>query len=263
MFLDKAKLAILLRKAQEISFEAPTSFHSHEKPAVEKKIGSLVTGLSGWLSKHDGLSNGASYGKKIAEIKAMFDSKNSRQLSYNNLGEKDGKHILLKLISLIKIIDKENKCVFIVHGRDEKMLADVKAALSGLGIYSVILSRENNTGQTIIEKFEKEAGQCEYAVVLCSADDEGRLRQKGKKVNDFPLRPRARQNVILELGYFLAKFGRENLFVLHPEESIEQPSDFYGVVYETFDKSEKWKPRLVRELREAGFKIPTKLSDRI
>jgi len=64
----------------------------------------LHTGLSGWLPKHGGLSNGASYGKKIAEIKAMFTSKNSRQLNDNNLGEKDGRQILLNLIGKITLV---------------------------------------------------------------------------------------------------------------------------------------------------------------
>ena len=175
---------------------------------------------------------------------------------------KDAASVRTKLITLLKGIDKENKSVFIVHGRDHQMRDNVQSVLRGLGIPTVVLEREDDNGQTIIEKFEVEAARCEYAVILCSADDEGRLRTRGR-TKELPLKPRARQNVVLELGYFVAKIGRGNLFVLHPEESIEQPSDFFGVIYQTYDKAEKWKPKLVRELKKAGFKIPTKLSDRI
>lgn len=167
------------------------------------------------------------------------------------------------LLSLLKTIDKENKSIFIVHGRNHDMREMVQSALRGLGIPTVILDREDDEGQTVMEKFEKEAQRCEYAVVLCSADDEGRLRARGRNAKDAPTRLRARQNVVLELGYFLAKVGRKNVFVLHPEEPIEQPSDFVGVIYQTYDKAGKWKAKLVRELKKAGFKIPTKYSDRL
>lgn len=204
-----------------------------------------------------------SYGRKLSEIKSLLPNTKNRGYGLYSVSEKQLSELRTKIINLIKTIDKENKSVFIVHGRDEKMLTDVSSALSGLGVPSVILSREDNEGRTIIEKFEKESNRCEYAVILCSGDDEGRLRQKGKKSNETPMRPRARQNVILELGYFLGKLGRKNMFVLHPEESIEQPSDFYGVVYETFDKGDRWKDKLVRELKAAGFKISSKAAERI
>ena len=122
----------------------------------------------------------------------------------------------------MRTIDRENKSIFIVHGRDLQMRETVQSALRGLGLPTVVLEREDDEGQTVIEKFIKEADRCEYAVVLCSADDEGRLRVKGR-AKELSMRLRARQNVVLELGYFLAKLGRKNVFVLHPEDSIEQP----------------------------------------
>jgi len=42
------------------------------------------------------------------------------------------------------------------------------------------------------------------------------------------LRPRARQNVIFELGFSIANAGRERVCVLY-EEGVELPSDFHGV----------------------------------
>lgn len=66
--------------------------------------------------------------------------------------------------------------------------------------------------------------------------------------------PRARQNVILELGYFLGKLGREKVCALY-EDGVEIPSDYQGVVFESLDKKGNWKFSVARELKEAGFDV--------
>lgn len=260
MHLDKTKLLQLIEKAQTLPTASSSGFHTGSKqPSPTQQLGTILSGLSSWLRKHPNLTNGTAYGKKLAELRAKLPDSNSRHGSW--VPEPNVKELRTGVLKLMRDIDKENKSIFIVHGRDLLMRNEVQSALRGLGLPTVILEREDDGGQTVIEKFVKEADRCEYAVVLCSADDEGRLRVKGRK--DVPTKLRARQNVVLELGYFLAKLGRENVFVLHPEEPIEQPSDFTGVVYQNYDKAGKWKAKLVRELKNAGFKIPTKLSDRI
>lgn len=259
MHLDKTKLSQLIDRTDSLNVTAQNGFQSTTTPSVAKQLSTLFSGLSGWLTKHPNLSNGASYGRKLAELKSKLPDAN-RHGSW--FPDKDAKDLRAGLLALMRTIDRENKSIFIVHGRDLQMRETVQSALRGLGLPTVVLEREDDEGQTVIEKFVKEADRCEYAVVLCSADDEGRLRTKGR-VKETSMRLRARQNVVLELGYFLAKLGRKNVFVLHPEESIEQPSDFTGVVYQSYDRAGKWKAKLVRELRVAGFKIPTKLSDRI
>ena len=55
---------------------------------------------------------------------------------------------------------------------------------------------------------------------------------------------RARQNVVLKPGHFTALLGRKNVFVLVAGSGLEQPSDFHGVVYETYDKAGAWKRRI-------------------
>lgn len=59
---------------------------------------------------------------------------------------------------------------------------------------------------------------------------------------------RSRQNVILEMGWFMAKLGRERVAMLH-KGSVELPSDLMGVLYlsfntSIFEVSEKIKRRL-------------------
>jgi len=65
--------------------------------------------------------------------------------------------------------------------------------------------------------------------------------------------PRARQNVVLELGYFVGRLGRTHVCALKRGE-VEIPSDFDGVVYVDFDSPGAWKQALGRELA-AEFEI--------
>lgn len=83
--------------------------------------------------------------------------------------------------------------------------------------------------------------------MLLTPDDEGCVK------GGTPL-PRARQNVLLELGYFVGRLGRKHVCALKRGE-VEIPSDFEGVVYETFDASGGWKQALGKELKAAGYEI--------
>ena len=66
-------------------------------------------------------------------------------------------------------------------------------------------------------------------------------------------KPRARQNVVLELGFFIGKLGRERVFTLKNGNELEIPSDFSGVVYTSYDEGGSWRYILAKELREANF----------
>lgn len=105
-----------------------------------------------------------------------------------------------------------------------------------------------NQGRTIIEKLEDAAATASFAVALLTADDLGRLSTEGSGE-----RPRARQNVIFEAGYFVARLGRSNVVLLH-EDGVELPSDLSGVVYESLDASGNWRGQLGKEMRAAGIK---------
>ena len=112
----------------------------------------------------------------------------------------------------------------------------------------MILQEQPDEGQTIIEKFEQHA-KCDFAVALFTPDDHAGLAGGD-------LRPRARQNVVFELGYFIGKLGRDRVRVL-VKEAREIPTDYSGVLYITLDEAEGWKLALGRELRDAGFEIET------
>lgn len=138
--------------------------------------------------------------------------------------------------------------VFVVHGHDEAIREGIARFLEKLGLEPVILHEQASEGMTVIEKLERHS-DVRFAVVLLTPDDEGR-----RIATDSVLRPRARQNVVLELGYFTAKLGRKAVCALH-RGSLELPSDYFGVVYVPIDEGGGWQLKLARELKAAGFPI--------
>lgn len=141
----------------------------------------------------------------------------------------------------------DNNKIFIVHGQDEAMKLDVARFVEKIGLEAVILNEQSNNGKTVIEKLE-ENSNVGFAIVLLSPCDEGR------KAGTNEFKPRARQNVIVELGYFVGKLGRNKVFILKKSD-VEEPSDFTGVVYTDYDKSGGWIFSLLKDLKSAGYEI--------
>jgi predicted nucleotide-binding protein len=127
--------------------------------------------------------------------------------------------------------------VFVTHGHNDALRTQVVDLLDRVDLDPVVLQDQVNAGKTVVEKFVHHA-QVAAAVVILSADD------LGGKVGEDP-KPRARQNVLLELGYFLGKLGRERLVVLH-DGAAEMPSDLHGLL--TVRCSQDWKLPLLKEL---------------
>lgn len=136
--------------------------------------------------------------------------------------------------------------VFIVHGHDDGARESVARFLEKIGFEPIILHEQANQGRTVIEKVEAH-GDVGFAVVLLTPDDEG-----SKRGGAIEYRPR--QNVLLELGYFMGRLGRERVCALKKND-LEIPSDFAGVVWEDMDTSGGWKLSLARELQAVGHHV--------
>lgn len=136
--------------------------------------------------------------------------------------------------------------VFVVHGHDEATKEKMARFLSNIKFEPIILHEQASGNRTVIEKIEAHS-DVGFAVVLLTPDDVGSaVGEKSKQ--------RARQNVILELGYFVGKLGRSRVAVFK-QGDVEVPSDFGGVVYIQLDGAGAWKAALGRELKEAGFDV--------
>ena len=142
-------------------------------------------------------------------------------------------------------------CVFIVHGRNHAIRDQIDLFLSkDLGLKTAVMQAGAHGGRTLPEKFEEIASTCDFAVFLLTADDH--LEDLARKA---PVK-RARQNVILEVGYFWGALGRRQrvAFLVEADSLMELPSDIQGIgwIPITADLGET-KLRLQAELRAAAL----------
>lgn len=147
-------------------------------------------------------------------------------------------------------VTRNKRKVFIVHGRNNEVKQEVTRFVERQGIETIILHEQASAGMTIIEKIERYSNDADFALVLYTACDHGRGVQETK----IPPRNRARQNVVFEHGYLMAKLGRENVCALVQGE-IETPNDVSGVVYVSFDPAGAWRLEVLKELKTCGYTV--------
>jgi predicted nucleotide-binding protein len=145
---------------------------------------------------------------------------------------------------------RNKRKVFIVHGRDNEAKQEVSRFIEKLGLEVIILHEQASSGMTIIEKIERYSNDADFAIVLYTACDHGR----GVHESKIPPKNRARQNVVFEHGYLMARLGRRNVCSLVKGE-IETPNDISGVVYVPLDSYGAWKTEVSKELNACGYSI--------
>ena len=189
------------------------------------------------------LTGGQSSVKAVKRALERDVRRNSPAVAF--VEKSDGAKVLLEAVAKAFV-----PRIFVAHGHDLKAKESVVELLREGGLRAIVLQEEAGATRTIIEKFD-EHSRVHFAIVLLTADDVGGRREKTPK-----LRPRARQNVIFELGFFLGKLGRDRVVALYKEdrEKIELPSDFEGVQYTPMDPGGNWGLGLIKELRKAGIK---------
>jgi predicted nucleotide-binding protein len=152
--------------------------------------------------------------------------------------------------------------VFVVHGHDDAALRLVCSFLDELEIKPIVLSQSFGQAQSLLQKFLQSSREARFAIVILAADDLGasRIQYESDGIADKALQFRARQNVILELGFFYGYLGWENVFVVDRKPSrvfpnFERPSDLDGAVFDTIDEAGQWRETLRGKLAEAGFEV--------
>jgi predicted nucleotide-binding protein len=180
---------------------------------------------------------------------------------------------------------EHSKDIFIVHGTDFTPVKELIVIIKESGLNPVVLHEQPSKGMTLIEKLEKYSN-VGFAVIILTPDDNGLGKKDVERLiisaigKEHPtmddlknylektspeviqdtvikgialLRDRARQNVVLEFGYFMGKLSRERICCLY-KGNIELPSDMQGICYVHFDNSvNEVKAMILKELREAGY----------
>lgn len=220
----------------------------NEHPDVEEIVTLIITSFIDYKKNNEDFtdviesSTIAGFTKEnILKIKDAFDTHKNKALPEKEIKVKEAS----KNVKPSSVGNKKD--VFIVHGHNEELKEKVARTLEKLKLNAIILHEQSDEGLTIIEKFEKHSN-VDFAIVLLTYDDYGNVKSNEEK------NKRARQNVILELGYFIGKLGRSKVMPLY-EKGVELPSDMSGVLYTIIDDSENWKFRLVKELKASGYTV--------
>ncbi len=140
--------------------------------------------------------------------------------------------ITTKGIQYYEDMRQRNNRVFIVHGHDEAKKWELKNLLQRFRLDPIILHEQDSMGLTLIEKFEHYARICAAALVLLTPDDHVPATTRDESEAQW----RARQNVIMEMGYFMGLLGRRYVVVIC-RGHVEIPSDISGVIYLPFKDS--------------------------
>ncbi len=150
--------------------------------------------------------------------------------------------------------EKTSQKVFIAHGHDTEAITTVAEFVENLGLKPTVLDEQPGNDPTVIENLERYADDTGFAIALLTPDDVGALKDEA----DRQLNPRARQNVILELGYFIGKLNPHQVCLLY-KEGVELPLGIRDVTYVPMDSADAWKLKLRQGMRKAG--LPVDVSD--
>ena len=257
---DKVSYLVNLLTSRATGLQADS--HEFEKLRQELLSKPNVSQLlPQWLKQHRNLDTFWGFIKPkfgtYAERRAYLSQEFTPVLDALEFGQqiKTSSPDTISNVQFPKILDtvvtaRNKRKVFIVHGRDNEAKQEVSRFIEKLGLEAIILHEQASSGMTIIEKIEKYSNDADFAVVLYTACDHGR----GAHESNIQPKNRARQNVVFEHGYLMAKLGRENVCSL-VKGDIETPNDISGVVYVTLYPHGAWKTEVAKELLACGYVI--------
>jgi predicted nucleotide-binding protein len=141
--------------------------------------------------------------------------------------------------------------VLLTHGRDERWRAAVEHLLERAGTHELtILDERPEERARLFERADEQPAATRYAIVLLTADDIGAQRLESSEEPYFT--PRARQQVVFEMGFLVAALTPGRVCVLY-EEGVELPCELDGISHVRLDLAGTWQPKLLMKLRRAGF----------
>ncbi len=235
----------------------------------------LLTGINGEWKECGADNNQKQYRTDTGIILNWWESSKTLQIQGTTGKERDKFEDLLSKALNNEINQQENissypvstfipsintKKIFIVHGHDDSSLGELELFIRRLGLEPYILKNAGESGKTIIEALEQQiVNESAFGIVLMTPDDVG-CSAKDYHEDHTNLQPRARQNVILEMGILIGSIGRAKVAILR-KGNIENPSDVNGILYISFNNSiiKEAGNAIIKHLKGAGIPIDDKI----
>lgn len=228
---------------------------------MQKFHGSLeelqaIVEATGRVGEWRDIPNGHSFRAKSGEVLNWWPGKGTLLCQGNKAGEFQADFEAVLGGAGPQVEAKGQGKIFVVHGHDRDARDQLELVLHRLGLDPFILQNNDGGGMTIIEALEKNIYKdAAFGIVLLTPDDFG----YSKDVDDADRKPRARQNVILEMGMVMAALGRDKIAILQ-KGALERPSDTDGILRIEFNGHVREAvPKLVQRLQAAGFEMDAKM----
>lgn len=242
---DQVINSIIRPKLSGLSFTID-GIKAVEKDVIQMKVFQSLEKIGVILAR---LNRGIPAGLIMSYTKAdALDDGSVMDVTQQINDEVEGTMDLSNSVQSKSLVTTKLNNVFIIYGHNKGRETEVENFLRILGFNPIALGNEADQGNTIIEKIESYAPKAVYAIVIYTPDDIGYLQ--GKMAEQ---KPRARQNVIFEHGYLMAKLGRNKTSFL-VDGSIEIPSDIDGMIFEKFEDG-RWQLQLARNMANSGMDV--------
>jgi predicted nucleotide-binding protein len=261
----KKKLKVLIAIGNEFTYENFSEKGNHGYPssltpdyiAWETRCNGIIVKLFGENSAQDNAM------KKAMETEVIEWAEDKFQIRRNS--------IIGTLKTSLEILEddifnelnqneasapgKLSNKIFVVHGHDDAAKSSLEIFLTEIGLEPIVLHRQADEGQTIIEKFEKHS-DVGYAFILLTPDEIAYLKSEADKPEkDRQTEYRARPNVIFEFGYFVGRLGRPRVCCLYTGDVV-LPTDVSGMIYKKFNNSvDEVAYSIIKDLKTAGYKL--------
>ena len=136
--------------------------------------------------------------------------------------------------------------VCIIYGRDQIMNRQVVSVIKELGIDPIVMQDKKNRTKPLAQ-FVEEHKDISFVIAILSADDW--VYPKQGKPQDAMMY--ADQKVVLHLGFWIGRLGRNRIFALYYDQrSFRWPTEHFDVIYTPLDRNQMWKGELIKRLKE-------------
>ena len=154
---------------------------------------------------------------------------------------------------------RDTRLVFVVHGRNDRLVGAVKSLVEKAGLtpmsWTEAKARAGGGTPHTIDVIRSGMDAAQAVLVLLSDDEQVSLRKELRtgKIDDHPEGFQARPNVLVEAGMALAVDGSRTVLVKVGD--LRPISDLDGLNYETLDETPESRRAVVAALRRAGCEV--------
>ncbi|GEM_PF-6472732 len=156
--------------------------------------------------------------------------------------------------SIVEISAQEPKTlarVLLVPGSDQLINNEVAAFLRSLAV-EVTMYSQSEEQAPLIDRLNRYA-YSDFIVVIFSPDFYFYPRTQSHE-NASIMAP---QEMVFQLGYLVAKLGRQKIVVLCQEhDRLRRPTDYFDLYYVSLNPMGSWKTDIVNRMKSSGVPVP-------